>query len=277
MPQRLITQHTNPYVPPSSTVDYLRKRFLLTPLVRHETDHVKHIRQVYVDSQEVAIDSYCPPRTNSWDLNVICRQTRVGCRQLRNICRQLLLVKGCNNCSGNNKKKETRRLVVTATASSSINTNSYSSSSNDKSSSSSRKKQEQEQEQEAGVAGAGFHFPMITDWNYSLQGLSKTGVCRQPGSGCQQLLSSQNQFLGSEHYLSTDQIRLSTGEEHLSTDEEHLSTATTGFCIDWVLEVETLSTGVNEYTRQTTKVKCKRLKNTTSAHLSTGPKACVDR
>ncbi|MQL74347.1 hypothetical protein Taro_006706 [Colocasia esculenta] len=39
--------------------------FLLTPLVGHETDQVKHLRQVYADSQEVAVDSYCSPRTNS--------------------------------------------------------------------------------------------------------------------------------------------------------------------------------------------------------------------
>ncbi|MQM13665.1 hypothetical protein Taro_046591 [Colocasia esculenta] len=59
--------------------------FLLTPLAGHETDQVKHLRQMYVDSQEVAVDSYCPPRTNSWDLNTICRQ-------VRNICRHILLV-----------------------------------------------------------------------------------------------------------------------------------------------------------------------------------------
>ncbi|MQM16559.1 hypothetical protein Taro_049517 [Colocasia esculenta] len=41
-----------------------------------------HHRLVYVDSLEVVVDSYYPPRTNSWDLNTICRQTRVGCRQV---------------------------------------------------------------------------------------------------------------------------------------------------------------------------------------------------
>ncbi|MQM12907.1 hypothetical protein Taro_045829 [Colocasia esculenta] len=59
--------------------------FLLTPLVGHETD------QVYVESQEVAVDSYCPPRTNSWGLNTACRQAKVGCRQVEAICQQLLV------------------------------------------------------------------------------------------------------------------------------------------------------------------------------------------
>ncbi|MQL90343.1 hypothetical protein Taro_022934 [Colocasia esculenta] len=62
-------------------------RFLLTPLVGYEADQVKHLRQVYVDSQEVAVDSYYPPRTNSWGLNTTCRQAKVGCRQVEAIYR----------------------------------------------------------------------------------------------------------------------------------------------------------------------------------------------
>ncbi|MQL79296.1 hypothetical protein Taro_011733 [Colocasia esculenta] len=75
---------------PSTQVRWLTQpptRFMLTPLVGHETDQVKHLRHVYVDSQEVVVDSYCPPRTNLWGLNTVCRQIRVGCRQMKTICR----------------------------------------------------------------------------------------------------------------------------------------------------------------------------------------------
>ncbi|MQM21696.1 hypothetical protein Taro_054740 [Colocasia esculenta] len=51
-------------------------------------------------------------------------------------------------------------------------------------------------------------------------------VCRQPESGCRQLLPSRTRFLESSHCLLTGQGRLSTGEGHVSTNEGYLSTAT---------------------------------------------------